>query len=100
MGVDLGVYRVRIGLFNSLKVKHMSVRLGVCGNGILCFLILSIIYILLLLSGDVEINPGPFISLWHCNVRGLNFDTHTALLADVAQKFDLLLAHNQTRSFG
>ena len=88
MGVDLGVYRFRI--FNSFKLKTTTSLLAVRGNHISIFLILLLTTILLLLSGDVEVNPGPTASLWHCNIRGLNFETHAALLSDVAHNFDIL----------
>ena len=90
MGVDLGVYRVRIGLFNSFKLKTTTFLLAVHGDHISIFLILLLTTILLLLSGDIEVNPGPTASLWHCNIRGLNFETHADLLSDVAHNFDIL----------
>lgn len=45
---------------------------------------------LLVLAGDIEINPGPPISLWHCNVRGLNTEKMEALRTEVQGKFDIL----------
>ena len=90
MGVDLGVYRVRIGLFNSFKLKTTTSLLAVRGDPISIFLILLLTTILLLLSGDIEVNPGPTVSLCHCNIRGFNFETHADLLSDVAHNFDIL----------
>ena len=44
-----------------------------------------------MLSGDIKVDPGPADSLWHCNVRVVNFETFAALLlSDVTHNFDIL----------
>ena len=55
--------------------------------------LLLILALLLIRCSDVEINPGPIscnISLWSSNVRGQNSNLIDCLLADVANKRDLL----------
>lgn len=50
--------------------------------------------LLLLTSGDIELNPGPTlsnnISIWLSNVRSLNNSKLLALKADVANEFDII----------
>jgi len=52
--------------------------------------ILLAYYYLLIIAGDIELNPGPQISLWHCNVRGLNTEKINALTTEVQGQFDML----------
>ena len=83
MGVSLEVYRAAVGLFNGLidyvcyKVFNSCVSSLIdllCG----CILFMHILLfsVLILLSGDVQINPGPFtnftLNIGHINARSLN----------------------------
>ena len=95
MTVDIALYRARIGLLN--RYKH--VKSTICFTflpyalRVLLAQLILIVALLLIRCGDVEINPGPIssnISLWSSNVRGLNSDLIDCLLADVANKHDLL----------
>ena len=95
MGVDIALYRVRIGLFNRFKSvsKTVCVMSSVIAFTSTCLIIFMLLQMLLCLSGDVELNPGPHlskVSLWHCNVRGLNTEKIQAITADVSKVYDLL----------
>ena len=95
MGVDIALYRVRIGLFSRFKSvsKTVCVMSSVIAFTSTCLIIFMILQMLLCLSGDVELNPGPHlhkVSLWHCNVSGLNTGKIQAITADVSKVYDLL----------
>ena len=55
---------------------------------------LLIIMSLLLLSGDIHLNPGPLIdnciSLWHGNVRGLNCPFKLRSLFNIVNNYDII----------
>lgn len=77
MGVSLDAYRVAIGMFNSLKITISNYIH--CVNGFvliegLLFIMVFIVYIRIILSNDVHLNPGPVssFSLGQLNVRSLN----------------------------
>ena len=76
MGVNLEMYRARIGLFNRHRYK-VHVVSSVFNSILVTSIVLSVMTLvmyLILLCGDVELNPGPqstCLSLWHCNIRGL-----------------------------
>ena len=61
MGVDIGLYRARIGLFSMPdKSKNKMAVLCIARKSMtLCLRILVGMSLLLLASGDVEVNPGP-----------------------------------------
>ena len=95
MTVDIALYRARIGLFN----RYRHVKSTICFTflpyalRVLLAQLILIVALLLIRCGDVEINPGPIssnISLWSSNVCGLNSYLIDCLLADVANKHDLL----------
>ncbi len=48
------------------------------------------LFSLLVIAGDIELNPGPPLSLWHSNVRGLNVEKMQALATEVQSKFDII----------
>ena len=83
MDVDMALYRVRRGLFNRFKsVSKVCVMSSVIAFTSTCLIIFMLLQMLLCLSGDVELNPGPHsskVSLWHCNVRGLNTEKLQAI---------------------
>ena len=54
---------------------------------------MTLVMYLILLCGDVELNPGPqstCLSLWHCNIRGLNTEKLLALKSEIEGHFDLV----------
>ena len=77
MGVSLDIYRATIGLFNGkiLCIRKLTISFSsfilLCGCVFTFFLTL-----ILLLSGDVEVNPGPpkslTLNIGHINARSLN----------------------------
>ena len=92
MGINLFQYRQAIGLFN--RTKLVSV---LCCTDVCCTIIatMMIIRFLLILSGDVEKNPGPLnyklkkISICHSNVRGLN-ESKLRSIATSLCEFDII----------
>ena len=81
MGVSLSQYRITIGLYNNVKIT--TTALNDCFSSLLVLmqllLLLFAINLLLLLSGDIELNPGPTVpsnssaglKISHSNIRGL-----------------------------
>ena len=95
MGVNLEMYRARIGLFNRHRYK-VHVVSSVFNSSLFTSIVLSVMTLvmyLILLCGDVELNPGPqstCLSLWHCNIRGLNTEKLLALKSEIEGHFDLV----------
>ena len=95
MGVNLEMYRARIGLFNRHRYK-VHVVSSVFNSILVTSIVLSVMTLvmyLILLCGDVELNPGPqstCLSLWHCNIRGLNTEKLLALKSEIEGHFDLV----------
>ena len=89
------MYRARIGLFNRHRYKvHVvsSVFNSILVTSIVLFVMTLVMY-LILLCGDVELNPGPqstCLSLWPCNIRGLNTEKLLALKSEIEGHFDLV----------
>ena len=92
--MNLEMYRARIGLFNRHRYK-VHVVSSVFNSILVTSIVLSVITLLMyliLLCGDVELNPGPqstCLSLWHCNIRGLNTEKLLALKSEIGH-FDLV----------
>ena len=95
MGVNLEMCRARAGLFNRHRYKVCVVS-SVFNSILVTSIVLSVMTLmiyLILLCGDVELNPGPqssCLSLWHCNIRGLNTEKLLALKSEVEGHFDLV----------
>ena len=92
MAVDIATYRARVGLFNRSKmvsVKTTSFFAVLISTSIILFLIVAL-HCLLSIAGDIELNPGSPVTVWHCNVRGLNQGKMQALVTDIQGKFDIL----------
>ncbi len=79
MGIDVQMWRIRIGLFGR-TVKTASVRQSPSStksNRVDNIIALSlIIHMLLLLSGQVELNPGPESLCPQCKEEVLDDDCH------------------------
>lgn len=81
MGVSLEIYRAAIGLFNGKVLcicqllTSFSLSILLCGCLFTFILILSL---LIILSGNVETNPGPpkslTLNIGHINARSLNVE--------------------------
>ena len=93
MGNYLVDYRVAIGLFNRVKISTAvsSIRISLCTLYCIMFLILSL---LLLLCGDVELNPGPVklkcLSMCHSNIRGLSDSKLSAIKTSLCKYYDFI----------
>ena len=89
------MYRDRIGLFNRHRYK-VHVVSSVFNSILVTSIVLSVMTLvmyLILLCGDGELNPGPqstCLSLWHCNIRGLNTEKLLALKSEIEGHFDLV----------
>ena len=90
--VNLEMYRARIGLFNRHRYKVHVVFNSILVTSIVLSVMTRVMY-LILLCGDVELNPGPqstCLSLWHCNIRGLNTEKLLALKSEIEGHLDLI----------
>ena len=93
--MNLEMYRARIGLFNRHRYKVRVVS-SVFNSILVTSIVLSVMTLvmyLILLCGDVELNPGPqstCLSLWHCNIRGLNTEKLLALKSEIEGHFYLV----------
>ena len=97
MGISVQQYRHVVGLFNGAK---LSCKLSVNYFGILTHLSAGLFFvamslILLILSGDIELNPGPDqqkkgdISICQLNVRSLP-DKLSAIKTSLAPEYDII----------
>ena len=89
MGVNFEMYRARIGLFNrhiyTVHVVSSVFKSLILVTSIVLSVMTLMIY-LLLLCGDVELNPGPpsaCLSLWHSNIRGPNIEQLLAINSEI-----------------
>jgi len=78
MGVSLSDYRACIGCFNIIRLKFRG-NLGFSINFItLQNFLIAFLSFCLLLSGDVEVNPGPeretTLSVCHWNLNSVSVD--------------------------
>ena len=93
--MNLEMYRARIGLFNRHRYQvHVvsSVFNSILVTSIVLPVMTLVMY-LILICGDVELNPGlqsTCLSLWHCNIRGLNTEKLLALKSEIEGHFDLV----------
>ena len=93
MGNYLQDYRLAIGMFNRVKFcqHRFAIRLRLISVSLL---ILSFVFLLLLLCGDIEQNPGPTklksLSVCHINIRGLNDNKLRAIKTSLTQVYDII----------
>ena len=61
--IDIGVWRARIGLFNSstsISLKSSNQQINFDGNLFVNVIFMAVvILVLIMIAGDVEVNPGP-----------------------------------------
>ena len=96
MGICVQAYRYAIGVFNGAKYVVLSRHSYGCflTHVAIDLLILFIIFQLLILSGDVELNPGPNkmygdISVCQLNARSLP-DKLAAIKNNLSEQFDII----------
>ena len=95
MGITVEQYRASIGRFGNCKFT-----IGPCqglGHVVELLIALLCIYILLkiLLSGDVELNPGPELTaktlcICQANLRGLNYEEMLDIKASMVGIYDII----------
>ena len=94
MGISIEQYRCVIGVFNRYRCVKCIISFY---HPINCFLNLALmfmIFLTLILSGDVEINPGPLkfksLNVCHINIRSLSRSKLLAIKTSVAEYFDII----------
>lgn len=98
MGIDVAQYRMRIGFFNlnfGMCISCVCIFDGVVSTLLHLCVGTLLLYLLLLLAGDIEINPGPGgvakkCSICHINMRGLSGDRFRELKTDVSGNYDII----------
>ena len=74
MGVSLEAYRAAIGLFSCFRIRCFKFVYSLNRADMTVLIFLSITFCVVLrvvLSNDVELNPGPFFKFAHLNARSL-----------------------------
>ena len=95
MGVNITQYIQAIGLFNGTKLVKTVCQVGISMLS-LCLIICSIFVLLILLSNDIETNPGPplsklsKLSVCHSNIRGLSQSKIIAIETSLCDLYDVI----------
>lgn len=94
MGICISQYRVSIGLFNRVRFKHCTIHyFSLAAYVALQAFIISLSF-LLILCGDVEINPGPVktksLNICHVNIRSLNISHLRAIKVSLCDTYDII----------
>ena len=96
MGINITQYRQAIGLFNGAKFVKTVSRFSV-SLAYLSVMLIHALLLIMLLSGDIETNPGPNrndkiskLSLSHSNIRGLSLSKLRAIKTSLCDQFDIL----------
>ncbi len=94
MGNYLSDYRISIGLFNNAKISRSAFSFVLRPGTLLC---LALTFLLLILCGDVEMNPGPdiplklkLLSICHINIRGISDTKISAIKTSLCEKFEII----------
>ena len=93
MGICTTQYRLVIGLFNAYRIHRVCkvVSLPTVVIGVLLFMCF-----LLLLSGDIHVNPGPVLSktkslsVCHANIRSLSRSKLLAIRSSLSDIYDIV----------
>ena len=97
MGVSIEQYRAAIGCFNIQSIKYISYTNWL--NILLLFnvgeAVVLLCLILLILSGDIELNPGPFrvmsyLSICHINIEGLSEIKLASISNHISNAYDII----------
>ena len=96
MGINITQYRQAIGLFNGAKFVKTVSRFSI-SLAYLSVMLIHALLLIMLLSGDIETNPGPNhndkiskLSLSHSNIRGLSLSKLRAIKTSLCDQFDIL----------
>jgi hypothetical protein len=95
MGITLSQYRISIGYFNRSKYVIAGLKIGLSNVTVNALFFLVVIILILKLSGNVELNPGPqpackCISICHVNIRSLSRSKLLAIQASLANIYDII----------
>ena len=103
MGVSLEAYRAAVGLFNYFRIRCFKFVYSLNRADMTTLIFLSITFCVVLrivLSNDVELNPGPFFTFGQLNARSLNRDDKFDEIFDLVKEngfdFFLSLKHGST----
>ena len=98
MGVSVTQYRIVIGMFNRYKIvtSNFSITLNLLTLN--CMFLCFVSMMLLLCSGNVEINPGPVaqnrvcsnLKVCHVNIRSLSRSKVKAIQCQLSHIFDVI----------
>lgn len=103
MGICISQYRQTIGQFQRCKFSKSSCSICISGTSIVVCLLLTIM--LIILSGDIELNPGPIsklkdLNICHANIRGLNDTKMLAIKTNLCSKYDIITLSETFLSIG
>ena len=96
MGICTEQYRLAIGYFNRCKFVTSGFSLGFRCLTINLLFVLFILLLLNLLSGDVELNPGPVskktknVRICHVNIRSLSRSKLLAIKTSLCELYDII----------
>ena len=88
MEVSLEAYRAAIGLYNYFRIRCFKFVYSLNrADTALIFLSITLCFVLrIVLSNDVELNPGPFFKFGHLNARSLNRDDKFDEISDLVKE--------------
>ena len=93
MGICVAQHRLVIGLFNKAKFRQAKTIVSINLLRIYTVIAMFVMLMLLLKSGDVEINPGPpckSLSMCHSNIRSLSMSKLRAIRCNLANIYDVI----------
>ena len=96
MGICISQYRLAIGLFNTCKFVTSGCIISVGSATINIIFSILILVLLIIRSGDVELNPGPSdgpckkLNVCHVNIRSLSRSKLKAIQVSLSKVFDII----------
>lgn len=102
MNINIGQWRAAIGNFNHIKSNNKSCYqkgMSYISENLLLTMFIMFIMFLIILDGDIELNPGPYVN--NKSKTGISF-CHwnlNSLMAHDFEKMHLLKAYNSVHKF-
>ena len=96
MGICISQYRIAIWLFNTCKFVTSGCIISLGGATINIIFSLLILVLLIIKSGDIELNPGPLngpckkLNVCHVNIRSLSRSKLRAIQVSLSKVFDII----------
>lgn len=94
MGISLDQYRASIGSFDRCKYVRVGFTLSFSLLTTCIVFLLHVLICLLILSGDIETNPGPgkcrMLRACHVNIRSLSRAKFLAIKTSLADVYDII----------